>query len=211
MANEATDPDQHWRKVTSSNSEWFTHGDIRRLTNGGDSMVVRIAAARAGKGKFQGGTKDGVILRFVGCERPLMLNPTNGTMVERLFGDGIYNHWIGRDLTLYIGRATRGRKRDDPPPGPGESDKTIEVDCVRIRPMLPAKNAAPYGVTSVTASPAPDFDLDGWLAAIADCPTREEFEQLRADLNATKRPASAREPLAKAIEAARLRLFEGAQ
>jgi hypothetical protein len=210
--SEAMDPDQHWRKVTDSNSEWFTHADIRRATDGGDTIVVRISGARAGSGKFQGGSKKGVVLRFVGFDRPLMVNPTNGTMLERLLG-GIYNRWVGRDITVYIGRATRGRKRDDPPAGPGESDKTIEVDAVRIRPMLPAKGAVPYGVANgnAPASPSPDFDLDGWLAAIADCPTREEFEQLRADLNGTKRPASAREPLAKAIEAARVRLFEGAQ
>jgi hypothetical protein len=192
----------HWRALTETNSNNFTFGDILEINPDGADLTVQVVSA---KGGVVEGNLDGkmtrtrkVILTFVGIKRPLGLNPTNARTIAGIYGTPYPADWEAQQikLTLY---ATKTKLK-------GEI-----VDCVRIRPVKPAANVPVYGVASGNGatSPAPDFDLDGWLAAIADCPTREEFEQLRADLNGTKRPASAREPLAKAIESARVRLFEG--
>lgn len=208
--------ERDWREDTDRNSNYFTHADITELTKGGTEITVRIVKAVAGKVKTRK-SKRAVLLTFAGgIEKPLGLNPTNATSIEKLLGTEKYARWVGSAITLYISRTDRGRTEDDPEPGPGEKPGTINVKCVRVRPMRPPSDATVYGeatsrtLESVPATAPEPFDLDGWLAAIADCETPSDLTSLRAKLNATARPKEARAPLAAAIKAAEERIAGGA-
>lgn len=148
-------------------------------------LTVTIKSVTKGKVTGAGGKSSGKpLITFADHDRKLALNKTNGKTLERLFGSPDTDRWVGRRVTLYPTSTTFGNET---------------VECIRIREVLPAQPSVA----------APDFDLDGWLAAFADVSTRDEFATLRDKLNATKRPKEAREPLAKAVEAARVRLFDG--
>lgn len=210
-----TATERDWREDTDRNSNYFTHADITELTKGGTEITVRIVKAVAGKVKTRK-SKRAVLLTFGGgIDKPLGLNPTNATAIEKLLGTEKYVRWVGKSVTLYISRTDRGRTEDDPEPGPGEKPGTINVKCVRVRPKLPGPDAAVYGesapraLESVPADETP-FDLEGWLARFVTCTTSSELTQARADLNATRRPKESRAPLAAAIEAADKRINGGA-
>lgn len=210
--NAAPAKERHWREDTDSNSKYFTHADIAELSGGGTELTVQIAAATPDGIETPGEKKKrAVLLRFVGVERPLGLNPTNGAKVEELLGTGIYARWVGRSITVYITRCDRPRKKTDPEAGPGEKERIINVPCVRVRQKLPGPTTPVYGVKAATGPDAPpDFDLDGWRATLADCGTVEELAKARAELNAIGLKGDTRKAIAVAIETARVRITEPA-
>ena len=211
MATATAPRERHWREDTDSNSKYFTHADIAELSGGGTELTVQIAAATPDGIETPGEKKKrAVLLRFVGVERPLGLNPTNGLKVEELLGTGIYTRWIGRCITTYITRCDRPRKKGDPAAGPGEREKIINVPCVRIRQTLPGPAAPVYGVkgTSQSAGPdaPPDFDLDGWRATLSDCETKAALDKYRAELNAMNLRGAAKAAIKDAVLAAAERI-----
>ena len=59
----------------------------------------------------------------------LAVNPTNGKTIAGMYGNAIEN-WVGKRITLF-----RSMTRN--PEGGGE------VECIRVRPQIPASTAAP--------------------------------------------------------------------
>lgn len=203
----AAAPKEHWRTMHDSNSEDFCSADLLTLlqqNGGGTDLHVRIESAGHGsvKDNETQQVKRKVTFRFAGIAKPYKSNVTNNNATTAVTGSPFPVDWIGAVVTLYVGKAERGRRKGDPEGTP----KKVIVDAVRFRPVKPPVNARIYGVT---ADAAPAFDLDGWIAAFADAASREDFASLREKLNQAKRPKEAREPLAKAVEAARVRLFDG--
>lgn len=203
----AAAPKEHWRTMHDSNSEDFAASDLMTLlqqTGGGTDLHVRIESA--GHGTITdfdtNKVRRKVTYRFVGIDKPYKSCVTNNNATSSVLGSPYPIDWTGGVITLYVGKAERGRRKGDPEGTP----KKVIVDAVRFRPVKPPVNARIYGVT---ADAAPAFDLDGWIAAFADAASREDFASLREKLNQAKRPKEAREPLAKAVEAARVRLFDG--
>lgn len=189
----------HWRMHHQSNSNYFTFADIMRLSGGKRELVVKIEKAEGAEVEGMEGRDDSVgrvVVKFVGIDKPLVSNVTNNSTLEMITGTPDVASWAGAVVSLVVGRTKRGRKRSDPPPGPGENRKTIEVDCVRVKPAKVAADIAVYGVAGGVA---PDFDLDGWRAAIAGCKTTEDLTRVRVELTAAKPPATVGPALRKAI------------
>ncbi len=82
--------------------------------------------------KVEGGTLTGMggrkakkpIIRMRGTEKGFALNSTNGKTIATMYGNHV-EEWVGKRITLYKS-TTRN------PNGDGE------VECVRVRPQVPA-------------------------------------------------------------------------
>ena len=198
---------EHWRAMHDGNSDDFSASDLLTILaqEGGTDLHVKIESAGRGsvKDNETQQVKKKVALKFVGIPKPYKSNVTNNNATASVTGSPFPVDWPGAIVTLYVGKAERSRRKGDPE---GTPNKVI-VDAVRFRPVKPPAGAKVYGVAGGTAG-GEAFDLDGWLSLFADVATREEFAALREKLNTTKRPKEAREPLAKSVEAARVRLFE---
>ena len=92
----------------------------------GRDVTVIIDKVTGGELTSVGGRKTKKPLAyFVGKQKPLALNATNGKTIAALYGTNT-DDWPGKRVTLYPTTTTMG----------GET-----VDCIRIRPQIP--NGAP--------------------------------------------------------------------
>lgn len=179
----------HWRGEIDSNSEVFTSADLFEIGAGKD-VTFQIAGTKRGelKNPELGKSKRTIMVSLVGVAKPWGLNVTNAKMLERITGSPYRDDWTGARVTLYV---TTVKSHGE------------EVTCIRVRPSKPSASAPVYG--GATAAPAA-FDLDGWLAALADCATAADLTKLRADLTAAKPPKEHRAALSSAVETAEARV-----
>ena len=93
----------------------------------GREVTVQIERCIAGEIAGEKGRKSKKpILKFVGKEKKLAVNKTNGKTIASLYGTDTDN-WAGQWITIYPTTTDFG----------GET-----VDCIRVRPQVP-KRAAP--------------------------------------------------------------------
>lgn len=110
----------HWKTMCDKDYLYVFH-------LGGREVVVEIERVRGveligEKGKR---TKKPAIW-FVGKEKPLALNMTNGATIAALYGPEVES-WIGKKITLYPTTTEFGGKT---------------CECIRIRPTIPTEKAA---------------------------------------------------------------------
>lgn len=184
---------QHWRKMIDSNSKVFTSADLHDI-GGGSDVTFRIAGTKGGEleNPEMGKPKRTVMVTLAGVAKPWGLNITNAKSLEKLNGSPYPSDWTGSLCTLYI-TTTKNR---------GE-----EVECVRVRPRKPGKDAAVYGSASGSGTP---FDLDGHCSEIAACKTADELRAKRDELNGLAIPSTAKPALKTAISDAEKRIAGGA-
>jgi len=94
-------------------------------------------------------------LLFKEIDKPLVVNPTNGQLIEAIMGSGNSDDWIGKQIVLYVdptvsfrGRITGGVRcrapsgeRNIPNPDPGI---TTNPDWVGDNPVSPPDDGIPY-------------------------------------------------------------------
>lgn len=193
---------QHWRSLTDSRSDTFNAADLYQLTEGAPTtdLNVKIESAGGGSVKDYDTNKDSrkVMLRFVGVSKPLGLAAVNCRAMETITGSPFPRDWAGAIITLYVGKAERGRRKSDPEPDdPADLRKKIVVDAVRIRPRKVDANAPHYGKTV--------FDLE---ATIASFMAAESVEQLAAIRKSLRAPREHHGALAVAYKEAEDRIQE---
>lgn len=88
---------------------------------------------------LRGDTEAKPVLHFFDCEKPMVLNRTNGKVIVSLYGDPMEG-WSDRRITLFPTTCEVG----------GEI-----VSCVRIRPLNPDEEplVAPLAPAAVAAAP----------------------------------------------------------
>ena len=93
----------------------------------GRDVTVTIDRVKAGElvGEKGRKTKKPVVW-FVGKEKPLAINMTNGRTIASMYGNNVED-WIGKRITIYPTQTEFGGKT---------------CDCIRIRPTVPAVKAA---------------------------------------------------------------------
>ena len=88
----------------------------------GKDATVEIASVVAGELTGSGGKKaKKPIVRFVGKEKGLALNKTNGKIIAGMFGPDTKD-WVGKRVTLYPTMTTFGSE---------------QMECIRVRPVIP--------------------------------------------------------------------------
>jgi hypothetical protein len=91
----------------------------------GKDVTLTITAVKGGELTSIGGRKSKKpLLSFKGTEKKLALNATNGKTIASMYGKFV-EEWVGKKIAIYKS-TTRS------PEGDGE------VDCVRVRPRVPA-------------------------------------------------------------------------
>ena len=91
----------------------------------GKDVTLTITAVKGGELTSVGGRKSKKpLLSFKGTEKKLAVNSTNGKTIASMYGKFIED-WVGKKIAIYKS-TTRS------PEGDGE------VDCVRVRPRVPA-------------------------------------------------------------------------
>jgi hypothetical protein len=89
----------------------------------GRDVVVTIAKVEARQLVGEGGRKARKpVLHFRGKKKTLAIGKTNAKVIARMYGPDTAN-WIGKQITLFPSQTEAG----------GET-----VDCVRVRPTVPA-------------------------------------------------------------------------
>ncbi len=109
----------HWKSMTDH--RYLCAGDL----NGRD-VTVTISKVEAGTLEGEKGRKaKKPFCYFKGSEKPLALNVTNCKTLTRLFGSPNTDDWQGKRITLF--------------PTMTQGPTGEEVECVRIRPKIPAE------------------------------------------------------------------------
>jgi hypothetical protein len=154
--------------------EYFYAYDLQ-----GRDVTVTIERVTQGKLVGTGGKsskKPVVYFREWGKDREtgkhvkgLGLNITNVRIIAAMYGSFKVEDWIGKRITLYPTTTTFGSQT---------------VDCIRIRPMIPAGKAAAKGSSGQAAppqeparEPGADDDPDAADRAAA-APSPEEIERM---------------------------------
>lgn len=107
---------------------------------GGKDVVVTIASVKAGELRAQGNRKEKKpIVYFVGKEKGFALNKTNAKTIAQLYGNDT-TEWVGKRITIFPTTTTFG------------SDI---VDCIRVRPRIPAGKSARSNAPPDTPEPGP--------------------------------------------------------
>jgi len=105
--------------------EWIGAWDIPD----GKDVTLTITEVHGGELTSVGGRKSKKpVVSVKGTPKKLALNATNGKTIATMYGKHI-EEWVGKKIVIY-----KSTTRD--PSGDGE------VECVRIRPQIPAKEAA---------------------------------------------------------------------
>lgn len=92
-------------------------------------VTVTITKVIGGNLTGQGGRKTKKpVIYMQGTEKGFALNATNGKTIARMYGNHV-EEWVGKRITLY-----KSMTRD---PSGGEA----EVECIRVRPQVPAAKA----------------------------------------------------------------------
>jgi hypothetical protein len=130
-------------------------------------LPLRMTIEEVVFAEFKGGKKPAV--KFVGEDRQLVLNKTNGFILSTAFGDET-DHWIGREIQLsaidvmFDGRIVRSisvaipkpMKRDVLQPNMPASKPVVDAPCdtAKGRTKTPQSPKAQRAIQG--ASPAPD-------------------------------------------------------
>jgi hypothetical protein len=105
-------------------SEYVEAADLKRKV-----APVTITQVEVSELRMQGGkSQKKPIIHFKGTNKKLVLNKTNAKSIAKVLGTGVCEEWVGKQIILYPTTTRCG----------GE-----EVDCVRVRERVPAKQAAP--------------------------------------------------------------------
>lgn len=121
--------------------EYIGHWDLA-----GRDVTVTISKVIGGELTAPGGRKNKKpVLYFVGKEKGMVLNRTNGKTIAAMYGVKTED-WIGKRVILYVS-VTRN------PDGSGD------VDCIRVRPTPPqGKATAPEQEPEQSPEPPPQQD-----------------------------------------------------
>lgn len=132
----------------------------------GRDVVVQIEKAFPGEVIGENGRKSKKpIVKFVGLEKTLALNKTNGKSIKKMYGKDAES-WPGKWVALFVTTCEFG----------GETR-----DCIRIRPKQPD---APRAAQSGKRPPAKEVDIESIIAAYGGCDDMEMFEALESDRKA---------------------------
>ena len=105
-------------------------------------MVITITKVIGGQLVGQGGKKSKKpVIYFRGSEKGFAVNATNGKAIATMYGTHIEN-WVGKKIALY-----KSMTRN--PNGDGE------VECVRVRPQIPADKGSTVPAGNPSSSPQP--------------------------------------------------------
>lgn len=107
----------HWKKLVDPR-----YIGAYALPNGND-LVVTIELVRSEEITMMGGKKEVHSIMYLKGQKPMILNATNSKSIHKLYGPYIED-WAGKQITLYGSTAKLA----------GEM-----VECLRIRPSVPAK------------------------------------------------------------------------
>jgi len=132
----------------------------------GRDAVVQIEKAWGGEVTGEKGRKSKKpIVKFVGLDKTLALNKTNGKTIARMYGkDG--SKWAGCWVALYVTTVDYD----------GETR-----DCIRIRPNKPdVQRPAQNG----KRAPKQEVDIESMIAAYGGCDDMEMFDALESDRKA---------------------------
>ena len=102
----------------------------------GDDLIVTIQEVRRETITMMGGKKEDHSIMYIVGQKPMILNATNSKSIHKLYGPYI-EHWAGQQITLFASTAKMG----------GEM-----VECLRIRPSVPAKVKPPITGERLTAA-----------------------------------------------------------
>lgn len=114
---DARDMNPDWRAM-------FDRDFVGSWDLAGRDVTVTIKSAKAEQLNVQGGRKSKKpVLHFVEAEKGLALNKTNAKVIAAMYGNDT-REWVGKRITLYPTTTQFGDQR---------------VDCIRIRPKIPAE------------------------------------------------------------------------
>ena len=91
----------------------------------GKDFTLKIREVKQGDLQSAGGKSKRPVVMFDGAEKGLVLNKTNGKTIAALYGTKT-EAWVGKSITIY---ATKTQMAGE------------EVDCIRVRPMVPKEAA----------------------------------------------------------------------
>ena len=122
---------------TMFDSDYLGAWDIPR------DVTVTIATVKAGQlvGE-KGRTAKKPIITFVGKVKGFAANKTNCKTIAAMYGTNTKD-WIGKKITLYATTTEFGGK---------------QMDCIRVRPQVPAAAKRPTNGTTATAAPETEHD-----------------------------------------------------
>jgi hypothetical protein len=106
-------------------------------------VTVTIAGVKAGQlvGE-KGRTAKKPIITFAGKQKALAANKTNCRTIAAMYGTDT-RQWVGKRITLYATTTEFGGK---------------QMDCIRVRPQVPAAAKRPTNGTTATAAPETEHD-----------------------------------------------------
>jgi hypothetical protein len=107
----------HWKALADT-----TYIGAYALPNGED-LTVTIERVQREEITVAGGRKEDHIVMYLKGQKPMVLNSTNGTSIQQLYGPYIEG-WIGKQITLFASTTRLGNEL---------------VECLRIRPVVPAQ------------------------------------------------------------------------
>lgn len=109
----------------------------------GRDCTVQIEKVQAGEVQGEQGRKSKKpIIKFVGKDKKLAINRTNGKTIAQLYGTDTES-WVGQAITIYPTTTNFG----------GET-----VECIRIRPQRPERKATNGNGKGRAATSAPKQD-----------------------------------------------------
>lgn len=133
----------------------------------GRDAVFQIEKAWGGEVTGEKGRKSKKpIIKFVGLDKTLALNKTNGKSIAKMYGkDG--SKWAGCWVALYVSTVDYD----------GETR-----DCIRIRPQKP--DVARAGQNGARGNGRKPVDVEAMIAAYDGCDDSEVFDAIEADRKA---------------------------
>lgn len=111
----------HWKQLQNPN-----YLGAYSLPNGED-MPVQIEKVIKEQVKSEGGKSDECTVAYMKNQKPMILNVTNCKMITKIVGSPYIENWIGVKITLYVSKTKL---------------KGEDVECLRIREVLPVKGKA---------------------------------------------------------------------
>ena len=122
---------------TMFDSEYLGAWDLPR------DATVTIAGVKAGQlvGE-KGRTAKKPIITFAGKQKAFAANKTNCRTIAAMYGTDT-RQWVGKRITLYATTTEFGGK---------------QMDCIRVRPQVPAAAKRPTNGTTATAAQETEHD-----------------------------------------------------
>jgi hypothetical protein len=109
----------HWKKLTDPR---FI--GVYALPNDAEDLTVTIDFVKYEELTMMGGKKEWHTVVYLADQKPLIINKTNASTIEKLYSPYIEN-WPGKKITLFASTCNFGREKN--------------VPCLRIRPSLPSQ------------------------------------------------------------------------